>query len=223
MSARTFPPADLPFLISSWEIECCAPPPVVGEPTTWRLALESVATPDPESVDRAPGSVTELPWQVEPWPPGDVRRALYRNGFAAYYHQPSAPEVAQLPPLGRRVVRGVLFGTRHGGSDFDLFPTVSATVSRIQVVSWQVREQEQESTPVPGSTRLVDVQQSPKWFTRHPPGPTISVAVDSSGRWRRRATPIGLVYRAETGILLTIRDIPGDTSDQPLQETWRHK
>jgi len=28
-------------------------------------------------------------------------------------------------------------------------------------------------------------------------------------------TPIGLVYRAETGILLTIGDIDADTSDMP--------
>jgi hypothetical protein len=214
MNVRKFPPADLPVVVSAWEIECCAPPPVVGERTSWRLALEPVATPDPQSSDRVPGSVTRLLWQVELWPVAGEGRALYRNGVAAYYYKPNDPKAAQLP-LGRHMVQGVLLGTRHGGTIHDLFPTVSAAVRRIQVISCEFRQQERTATPIAGSTRLVDVQQSPKWFTRRPPGPTISVPVDSSGRWRRRVTPIGLVYRAETGILLTIGDIDADTSDMP--------
>ena len=219
MSIRTFPPTDLPVVVSAWEIECCAPPAVVGERTSWRLALEPVATPDLTSLDRVPGSVTRLLWQVAPWPAAGDGRALYRHGVATYCYEPNDPKAAQLPP-GRQMVRGVLFGTRHGGSVHDLFPTVSAIVSRIQVISCEFRQQERAATPIPGSTKLVDVQQSPKWFTRRPPGPTISVPIDSSGQWRRRVTPSGSEYRAETGILLTIRDIHADTSDEPNGSGW---
>lgn len=173
-----------------------------------------MATPDPNSSNQVPGSVTSLLWQVKPWPIGGEGRALYRNGVAAYYYQPNDPKAAQLP-LGRHMMHGVLLGTRRGGSIHDLFPTVSATVARIQVISSEFRQQERSATPIPASTRVADVQQSPKWFTRCPLGPTVSVPVDSSGQWQRRATPTGLVYRAETGILLTIRDIDADTSNQP--------
>jgi len=152
MSVRTFPPADLPVVVSAWEIECCAPPPVVGERTSWRLALEPVAKPDLESLDRVPGPVTRLLWQVAPWPVGGDGRALYRNGAAAYWYEPNDPKAGQLP-LGRQMVRGVLFGTRHSGFVHDLFPTVSATVSRIQVISCEFRQQERAATPIPGSTR----------------------------------------------------------------------
>lgn len=153
MSVWKFPPADLAVVVSAWEIECCAPPPVVGERTSWRLALEPVATVDLESADRIPGSVTRLLWQAEPWPVGGDGRALYRNGVAAYFYEPTDPKAVQLP-LGRHMVRAVLFGTRHGASVHDLFPTVSATVSRIQVISCEFRQLDQAATPIPGSSRL---------------------------------------------------------------------
>ena len=69
-----------------------------------------------------------------------------------------------------------------------------------------MRQQNQAATPIPGSTRLVDVQRSPKWFTRHPPGPVTSVPTGAGSQWRRRVVQEGLTYRAETGVLLTITD-----------------
>lgn len=210
MSARTFPPADLPVVIPAWEIECCAPLPVVGETASWRLAFESVATTDGEPADRVPGSIRRQMWQVEAWPAGDGdRRALYRNGVAAYFYPPPSPGSAQAmtaPPLGRQLLRGVLFGTRHGGSDYDLLPMVSAMVTRVQVISCEMLQQDGVAAPVPGSNRLVDVRQSPKWFSRHPPGPVTSVPTGAGGQFRRRVVQEGLVYRAETGVLLTIAD-----------------
>ena len=206
------------MLIPSWEIECCAPPTTVGESTSWRLAFEPVSAADPESVGRVPGSVTGQLWQVEPWRPAATGSpsspatpacALYRNSLAAYFYQSTlaaSPAPMGAPPLGRHLLHGMLFGTRHGGSEYDLFPMVSATVTRIQVISWELRQDDQVATPIPGSTRLVDVRQSPKWFTRYAPGPVTSVPVDAGGRWRRRVVPPGLVFRAETGILLTIAD-----------------
>lgn len=208
MSARTLPPADLPVIIPAMEIECCSPPPTVGETTTWRLSFDPVAMPDPEAADRVPGSVCEQLWQIGAWPADDDRRALFRNGVTAYDQTADSgraqPTATPLP--GQHLLRGVLFGTRHGGSDYDLLPTVSATVTRIQVISWEMRQQERVAAPVPGTTRLVDVQRSPKWFSRHPPGPVTSVPTAAGGQWRRRVVQVGLVYRAETGVLLTIAD-----------------
>lgn len=213
MSARTFPPADLPVFISSWEIECCAPPPIVGESTLWSLIFEPVATPDPQSLARVPGSVTELQWQVEPWSTDDDIRALYRNGVAAYYRPIGNIDPITTPPLGRHLVRGTVSGTKHGGFVDDSFPTVSATVSRIQVVSCEFRLHNQEATPIPGSTRLKDVQQSPKWFTHHPPR-LVADSTASTGRRadrsRRKETPTVQVYRAETGVLLQLHDDKAD-------------
>ena len=210
MSARTFPPVDLLVVIPAWEIECCAPLPVVGETASWCLAFEPVVTTDAEPADRVPGSVSRQMWHVEAWPAGDGdRRALYRNGVGAYYYPPQSPSSAQAmtaPPLGRHLLRGVLFGTRHGGSDYDLLPMVSAMVTRVQVISCDMLQQDRVAAPVPGSTRLVDVRQSPKWFSRHPPGPVTSVLTGAGGQFRRRVVQEGLVYRAETGVLLTIAD-----------------
>lgn len=213
MSARSFPPVDLPVFIPSWEIECCAPPPVVGESTRWSLIFETVATPDRQSLDRVPGSVTELQWQVESWSPDDDIRALYRNGFAAYYRPTDDVSVDPLTalPLGRHLVRGTVSGTKHGGFVNDSFPTVSATVNRIQVVSGEFRLHDREATPISGSTGLKDVQQSPKWFTHHPPRLVADSAAASTGRRAgrplRKQTPTVQVYRAETGVLLQLHDV----------------
>ena len=208
MSARTFPPADLPVVIPGWEIECCAPPSVVGDTSSWRLAFEPLVRSNQEDSALVPGSVSRELWQVEAWPGGGDKRALHRNGVTAYYRPAdkgsSQPILA--PPLGRHLLRGVLYGTRHGGSDYDLLPTVSATVTRTQIISCQMRQQHQAATPISGTTRLVDVDRSPKWFTRHPPGPVISVPTGAGSHWRRRVVEEGLVYRAETGVLLTIAD-----------------
>ena len=208
MSARTFAPADLPVSVSSWEIECCGPLPTVGGPASWRLIFSPVATPDLESLDRVPGSVSELEWLVEPWPDGgDDARALYRNGFAAYFYRPmdSSPgQRAHLPPPGRQMLRGVVFGTRHGGSDYDLFPTVAATVHRIQVVSCEYRLQDDRTlVPVVGTTALREVQQSPKWFHSHHPR-QLGRGDRRTGQRRRRES--AEQYRNETGVLLTLRD-----------------
>lgn len=220
MSARTFPPADLPVVISSWEIECCAPPPVVGEFTTWRLIFEPVATPDPRSWDRVPGSVSALQWQVEPWSTdgestdGD-RRALYRNGVAAFYRPlDSTADLTNAPLLGRHLLRGEVSGTKHGGFVDDGFPTVTARVSRIQVISVEFRVHGQNLTQAPGSTRLTEVQQSPKWFTHRPSRLAIDDASKpgrhARGR-RRRDTRSVQVYRAESGVLLTLQDADAST------------
>ena len=210
MSARTFPPVGLSVVIPSWEIECCAPPPVVGRTSSWTLIFEPVATPDRQSLERTPGSVTELQWQVEPWADDATTRALYRNGFAAFYRPfHNTVDASTAPPLGRRVVRGVVFGTKHGGFVDDGFPNVSAPVGRIQVVSTEFRLQNRELVPVAGSTRLREVEQSPRWFASHPPR---LVAVDPgpngrrTSRSRRGKSPTVEVQRAETGVLLQLLD-----------------
>jgi len=93
------------------------------------MVFEAVATPDLNSLHRVPGSVTELPWQIEPWLAGSAAPHV-----AAYYQPIDSPaDPMTAPPLGRQLLRGAVFGTKHAQSVDDLFPTVSATVSRIQV------------------------------------------------------------------------------------------
>jgi hypothetical protein len=197
MSARDFPRADLPIVVSSWEIECHGPLPTVGEPTTWRLAFIPVDQPDPLAAERTVGSVTELQWQVEPLADGSDGRALYRNGFAAYYRcldRGPGGRARPLPPLGQQLLRGVIYGTRHGGAEHDTFPTTTATADRIQVISWQYRQLDRRLIKVPGSVVQRNVQQSPRRFTMTPrPRPNSEVVV-------------GTLYRDDSSVLVTLRD-----------------
>lgn len=192
---------ELLVAISSWEIECCGPLPTVGQPASWRLVFMPVDTPDPESSERDPGVVADLHWHVEPLPDSPHGRALDRNGFAAYYTPASwAPggQTQPLPKLGRQRLRGTVFGTRHGGAEWDGFPTVTAMTGRIQVVSWVHCEVKRTLARVPGSARLRDVDESPKWF-RYEPRPDCKAV-------RQLDNP---TYRDETGLLLTLLDDTG--------------
>jgi len=211
MSARDFPLIDVPIVIASWEIECCGPLPAVGQPTSWRLIFMPVHTPDMKSLERDPGSVTELEWQVELLPGGAYGRALYRNDFAAYFYHSdwgAGGRSRPLPALGRQTLHGLIDGTRHGGAEYDSFGSMTATVSRIQVISWEHRLVERSQVRVPSSAELRDVRQSPKWFRRSP-HPRRSPGVDSdnsstgiSDRSKKDADP----FREETGLLVTLRD-----------------
>lgn len=105
--------------IGSWEFQCCAPPVVVGELTTWTLTLHVDTTLDD-------ALRTSVAWHVDTWPAsGGALRRLDRGGLSAL----SIGEPAPLP--GRHVVQGRLFGTCHGGSPHDGFPTSTALVRRL--------------------------------------------------------------------------------------------
>ncbi len=70
-------------------------------------------------------------------------------------------------PTAQRIrLRGHIFGTRHGGTGWDDFPSTTALVTRVRLVTSDFARNDQ--TPyysvVPATTTFTDVDRSPKWF-----------------------------------------------------------
>lgn len=138
------------FFVASWEIECCAPPPVVGEPMTWRLGFateDGDATPTHERI-----------WSVarhETW------TALSDGPIVACWIGTDGSP----PPAGIHRLRGALFGTRHGGSCPDDVPETTGTVQRVRLASEVFRlDAGRTLRPIPGTLELADCRSSPRWF-----------------------------------------------------------
>jgi hypothetical protein len=140
-------PFTIELFVASWEIECCAPPPVVGAPTAWRLGFSIGATPGHERT-----------WSVtrhETW------TALTDGPIIAYWIGTDAS-----PPPGIHRLRGALFGTRHGGSCPDDTPETTGTVRRVRVASEEFRlDADRTLRPIPGTLELTDCRCSPRWFS----------------------------------------------------------
>lgn len=136
------------LFVSGWEIECCAPPPVIGASTTW--TLQHVAATDPfpmHELDR-----------VRTW-----RAESTRLVDGPIVVMPSHDG----PPLqpGWHELRGHLSGTRHGPMPEE-FPETTGTVQRVRVVSLRRTLGEPRTWhAVPGTLTMTDVRESPRWFT----------------------------------------------------------
>jgi hypothetical protein len=140
--------------VSGWEIECCAPEPIVGERSTWRLDFVSAGGdyPNPE-LDR------DRLWLV-------TRRAdgltLLNDGpvdalWAGHNGTPPKPGPAQL--------RGYLYGNAHGPAPDDA-PLTTGRIHRVRIAQEEFRLVEpRRLEPVAGTLTLTDVRRSPKWFT----------------------------------------------------------
>jgi hypothetical protein len=148
------------ILISDWEIECCAPAPVLGATSSWRL--EFIARPGPLS--------REDLWTVSHHDDGQV--LLDRAGVEAAWNHHAAPA----PSPGIHPLCGHLLGTVHGIVPETLTP-VSGRVQRIRIVSeeftWQPGAEGRALDRVPATTGLRDVRASPRWFHHGPIGPGI--------------------------------------------------
>jgi hypothetical protein len=164
----------LELFVESWEIECCAPPPVVGEPTTWKLGF-------------VPGGHEhgahnhERYWIVSRH---DGWTALTDGPVTAYWSGGTVPP----PDPGAHQLRGALFGTRHGGISPDDAPDTTGTVQRVRLASQVHRLDEQRTLhKVPGTLELVDRRRSPRGF-----------------RIDGRFAASGDIARMETGVLLDV-------------------
>lgn len=155
----------VPVLVDSWQVECCLPPPSVGDDVAWRLRLEGAAG-DP---------VCDVGLDVQAEPRAWDGATLGRYGTVLTWGAVTAWWEPREPVAGRREVRGVLLAEHH-----DRVPTdLPATAGRVR----RVRVQERSYARVDGGTSWVwadarpryrDVGSSPRWFRgvdHRSPGP----------------------------------------------------
>lgn len=158
--------------IASWEIECCAPPPIVGQMTSWSLQLFPLVGSDSHWL---PPAVTALEWQVEAWPdPDGPHRLLSRGGIIALLAaDQSSPPTSELPEPGHRRVRGVLQAGKHGGRGevWDTFPCSTALVGSVRIITVTDWDTDASGTrsPADGAYELTSVRKSPVHFAHTPP------------------------------------------------------
>lgn len=132
------------FVVDSWEIECCARPPVVGERATWALQW---ITP---TVTTEPVLIREVLWSVSD------AATLIDGPVAAAWCTVNGPP----PAAGIRTLRGYLCGTVH-----DTTPSVSGFVTRVRLLEQRyVLTPDRVVQPVPGTLRLTDVPEAPLTF-----------------------------------------------------------
>jgi hypothetical protein len=131
--------------VASWEIECCAPAPVVGEPTSWVLTFLGPSDIRPE-LDR------DRAWRVER---RDGSTWLIDGQVSARWSTHNGPP----PEPGHAVV---MRGRLHGGVH-DEGPRTTGTVQRIRFATSHHRLVEPRTLePVPGTLSLTDVSEAPR-------------------------------------------------------------
>lgn len=140
---------------ASWEIECCAPPPVVGEDASWWLTFFRAGLDPFEPAD------DEADWMLVDR--GGSGFAITRGDVAALWSDANGPP----PAPGPVHLSGHLSGSVHGPVPDDL-PPVGGVVQRVWVVSQdeELRDMGVQRTivPVPGTTVLTEVSASPRGF-----------------------------------------------------------
>lgn len=144
------------LFVASWEIECCAPPPAVGESTTWQLGFSAG--------DDGSAPAHERIWSVtrhETW------TAMSDGPIVACWIDTGTPP----PEPGIHRLRGTLHGSVHGGSRPDDAPRTTGTVQRVRVASEVFRlDADRTLRPVPGTLELTECRRSPRSFSdgEHP-------------------------------------------------------
>jgi hypothetical protein len=128
--------------VASWEIECCAPAPVVGEPASWVLTFIGPSDVWPElDHDRA--------WQVEH---RECTTWLTDGPVSARWNEHSGAP----PRPGHTRLRGSLAGGIHEEG-----PRTTGTVQRIRFATCTYRLVEpRRLEPVPGTLVLTDVPEA---------------------------------------------------------------
>jgi hypothetical protein len=128
-----------------WEIDCCAPIPVVGELASWALTFSSRSAGSLEQFDR------DRAWQVEH---RGCSTWLLDGAVSAQWCVRNGPP----PEPGRAVVRGSLVGTVHEAA-----PRVTGTVQRIRLATEYQRLAGPDTLEsVPGTLTVFDVARAAK-------------------------------------------------------------
>lgn len=145
--------------LSDWEIECCVPPPELGDVVSWPLMLvvrrgEARREPPEPEVDRRW-------WRVKRWD-GDTT-VLADGDVRAFW----APHGGPPPAPGVAEVEGTLVATLHWPPVPPGVLATSGRISRLWVMHHEYREhgtgKGRYRAAVPGSTTLREVEQSPDW------------------------------------------------------------
>ncbi|MDQ2706163.1 MAG: hypothetical protein M3Z25_00300 [Actinomycetota bacterium] len=161
--------------VDDWEIECCAPPPVVGQPTSWTLQFIAATASTTPELHR------DSLWDVVERGSGSV---LIDDAVSAFWLPPNGPA----PRPGRARLHGFLAGTVHGGLVPDEVPRITGVVRRIRVIARRFvlsgTGPGRMLEPVPGTLTLTDVARSPRWFATpaprtsdHPDNPPFETGV----------------------------------------------
>ena len=154
--------------VSGWEIECCAPPPVVGEKATFRLDFVAAGGVYPLAE-----LYRERLWLV-------TRRT---DGLTQLSDGPAEamwPDHLGAPPApGPALLRGYLYGHAHGHAPDDA-PLTTGRVRRVRVTGQEYRRvAPRQLEPVAGTLTFTDVRESPRWFAGTDAGPQqIGVLLD---------------------------------------------
>lgn len=140
--------------VRDWVIECCLPPPAVGQEVAWGLQLHEGAG---GSAQELRATATTLP----AWPGLACGRTPVRlevEGAVLYTERPA-------PVDGDVLVTGTIRVAQHGEAPEDL-PPVRGRVRRLRLAHvlheqvppgvWQVVQ--------PYDVRYEDVQEAPRWF-----------------------------------------------------------
>ena len=194
-SSHNPPAVDITVRIAAWEIECCAPPPRVGESAEWRLYFTAAG---PEHDLNFTTDWTASPFIARPSERDGVN--LRCGQITAFWGDPPGPID------GPQRLTGQIHGTWHGGAVPDLYPVSTALVRRVRVIRHLVRQEGRVIRPVIGSLKLTDVQMSPKRFNR--------------GRGRGRGTAVGEPPWSEDGVLIDLavtndESSPGSSPGEP--------
>lgn len=145
--------------VADWEIECCAPPPAVGSPSTWTLLFIDAGT------SHLPEFDCDHAWLASPWPAQTEQQPLATQ-LSGGPVRAQWTGTDQEPPTGAAQLRGHLYGTVHSWNTRAGFPRTTGVVDRIQLVTQTfIMIDEQRCEAIPSSTTLTDVQRSPRWFS----------------------------------------------------------
>ena len=151
------PRTTVEIMVADWEIECCAPPPVLGGRSQWKL----------EFIPTSEQPAREHLWRATHHPGGGV--VLDRDGIVAVWNCPETPA----PSPGIHTLTGYLAGTVHGGVVPEDLAPVGGHVRRIRMASYVFAPDEVEPRmfrTVPGSLELREVGECPRWFSHNLPG-----------------------------------------------------